>query len=119
MRSLFMSEPTHTPASPAPTRQANEYIRSGQRVALEAVAVDRSAGLPGLSKLWPAAGTPPPVGERRAALWGVLGEPAEGAAEGLELATAAVRFWLRSAGGTTTAAEVAAIVAAMLQALVT
>jgi hypothetical protein len=75
----------------------NEYIRTGQHFAPEPVAVDR-AGVPfGLSRLWPSAAgaAAPPADERRKALWGLVGEPAEGVAEALQLPTACVRYWLR------------------------
>lgn len=89
-----------------------EYARQATKLEACQVPVDALKGLPGLTACLGGKST---VADRTKALYSVVGEPAQGVPEHLALATACVRYWVKNSGGTTTAVELASVIAGMLQ----
>ena len=89
-----------------------EYTRVATKLEAQEVAIQGSAGLPGISAVLAGKAS---AEQRAKAVYSIVGEPAKGVADNLALASACIRYWVKNNGSTTTAAELAAVVASLLQ----
>jgi len=90
--------------------EVTEYVRTGLK--LETVPVAVGPKMPGFTASLAGKTS---VEERTKAFYSVLGEPVKGVPEHMQVASACIKYWVQNMGGTTTAVELAAIIAAMMQ----